>query len=191
MSDSLALEANIAHVSYINPALALNRAVSASDHLRSLTICVIEMQNGYIVVGESVPASPADFNEDLGRRLAYEDAFSKISPERAGVVIADPDAPTPAELAADPVVTTVEQPPAPDIVADPAPEPVPEPEATVAAQPEEAPADPQPEPAAEPTPAEPEAEAETTTDVQADAPTQPDAPADAPADDPAPAPKGK
>lgn len=42
-----------------------------------LTICVIRMKNGFYVTGESAPASPANFNAELGRKFAREQAIRK------------------------------------------------------------------------------------------------------------------
>ena len=43
-----------------------------------LTICVIKMRNGFYVTGESAPASPANFNVELGRKFAREQAVRKL-----------------------------------------------------------------------------------------------------------------
>lgn len=45
------------------------------DHL---TVCVIEMVNGFFVVGTAAPASKANFDPEVGKRYAYEDAFKKL-----------------------------------------------------------------------------------------------------------------
>lgn len=45
-----------------------------------LTFCVITMTNGYTVVGQSACADPSNFNEEIGRRIAREDAIKKIWP---------------------------------------------------------------------------------------------------------------
>lgn len=42
------------------------------------TICNIEMVNGFSIRGESACVDPAKFDEALGRRYAYEQAFDKI-----------------------------------------------------------------------------------------------------------------
>lgn len=47
-------------------------------HGTCLTLCVIEMQNGFFVVGESAPASPANFDADLGKKFAYENAIRQL-----------------------------------------------------------------------------------------------------------------
>jgi hypothetical protein len=49
-------------------------------HHGLLTICVLILQNGFSVRGESACASPENYNEALGERLAYDDAFRKIWP---------------------------------------------------------------------------------------------------------------
>lgn len=42
-----------------------------------LTICVLKMSNGFYITGESAPASPANFNAELGRKFAREQAVRK------------------------------------------------------------------------------------------------------------------
>lgn len=43
-----------------------------------LTICILKMANGFYVVGESAPASPANFDAQLGRKFAYENAIRQL-----------------------------------------------------------------------------------------------------------------
>lgn len=51
------------------------------DHpLNFLTMCFPIMDNGYMVVGKSAPASAQNFNKDLGQKLAYEDAVRQVWP---------------------------------------------------------------------------------------------------------------
>ena len=47
-------------------------------HEGILTLCVLKMQNGFYVVGESAPASPDNFNAELGRKFAYENAIRQL-----------------------------------------------------------------------------------------------------------------
>lgn len=44
----------------------------------TLTICALELENGFIVVGESAAASPANFDQELGRKIANDNARQKI-----------------------------------------------------------------------------------------------------------------
>lgn len=44
----------------------------------TVTVCCLGLRNGYTVVGESACASPENFNEELGRRIAYDNAKQKI-----------------------------------------------------------------------------------------------------------------
>jgi len=44
-------------------------------HIDHLTICVIQMKNGFFQMGKAAPASPANFDPEVGKRYAYEDAF--------------------------------------------------------------------------------------------------------------------
>lgn len=44
----------------------------------TLTVCCLTLRNGFQVVGESACASPDNFNEELGRKIARENARNKI-----------------------------------------------------------------------------------------------------------------
>jgi hypothetical protein len=43
-----------------------------------LTICVLVLANGFTVLGKSACASPENFNAEIGRRIAREDAERQI-----------------------------------------------------------------------------------------------------------------
>lgn len=43
-----------------------------------LTICVLSLENGFTVTGESACASPENFNAEIGQKIAYENARNKI-----------------------------------------------------------------------------------------------------------------
>jgi hypothetical protein len=45
-----------------------------------LTFCVLVLRNGFTVTGESACASPENFNTEIGRRIARENAIAKIWP---------------------------------------------------------------------------------------------------------------
>jgi hypothetical protein len=44
----------------------------------ALTICVLTLKNGFHVLGESASASIENFDADIGKRLARENARNKI-----------------------------------------------------------------------------------------------------------------
>lgn len=44
----------------------------------TLTVCCLTLKNGFTVVGESACASPENFDEGLGRKIAKENAKQKI-----------------------------------------------------------------------------------------------------------------
>lgn len=52
----------------------------AVDPLKLLTLCIIVMRNGFTVIGKSAPASPENFDGDLGQKFAREDAIRQIWP---------------------------------------------------------------------------------------------------------------
>ena len=50
------------------------------EALNLLTFCVITLKNGFTVTGESACASPENFNEEIGQKIAYDNAVNKIWP---------------------------------------------------------------------------------------------------------------
>ena len=42
------------------------------------TLCVIEMANGWVSTGFSAPADARNFDEEVGKRYAYENAFKPL-----------------------------------------------------------------------------------------------------------------
>ena len=63
------LEAAIDSVEFVRPACA-----------PQFTLAIVKMKNGYVVTGESAPADPANFNQELGEKFALENAKRKIWP---------------------------------------------------------------------------------------------------------------
>ncbi|TYL43915.1 Gp49 family protein [Dickeya sp. ws52] len=51
---------------------------SDDDGLRCLTFCVLVLRNGFTVTGESACASPENFDAEIGRKIARENAINKI-----------------------------------------------------------------------------------------------------------------
>lgn len=43
-----------------------------------LTICCLTLENGFTVIGESACASPGNFDAELGRKIARNNARNKI-----------------------------------------------------------------------------------------------------------------
>lgn len=44
----------------------------------TLTVCALTLRNGYLVTGESAAASPENFDEAIGKRIARDNARQKI-----------------------------------------------------------------------------------------------------------------
>jgi hypothetical protein len=44
----------------------------------TMTVCALKLRNGYLVTGESAAASPTNFDEAIGRKVARENARQKI-----------------------------------------------------------------------------------------------------------------
>lgn len=65
----------------LNPTLITSAIMDADYHVfpgTTLTVCALKLRNGFIVIGESAAASPENFNEELGRKIAYDNARNKI-----------------------------------------------------------------------------------------------------------------
>ena len=45
-----------------------------------LTFCVLVLRNGFTVTGESACASPENFDSEIGRKVARQNAVQKIWP---------------------------------------------------------------------------------------------------------------
>lgn len=63
------LHAKVETVEYYNPAVA-----------PQLTLAIVKMKNGFIVIGQSAPADPANYDKALGEKFSYEDAIRKVWP---------------------------------------------------------------------------------------------------------------
>ncbi len=79
------LQANIASEWYFNAGDAIqpdnfHPPVSVNNPLRCLTFCVLVLKNGFTVTGESACASPENYDEGIGRKIAHENAVQKIWP---------------------------------------------------------------------------------------------------------------
>lgn len=53
---------------------------SVPGSLDLLTFCVLVLRNGFTVTGESACASPENFDAELGRKIARQNAVAKVWP---------------------------------------------------------------------------------------------------------------
>lgn len=76
------IEANIASEHYFTAAdgagAGFHDGVPPCLHL--LTFCVLVLKNGFTVTGESACASPKNFDAEIGRKIARQNAVQKIWP---------------------------------------------------------------------------------------------------------------
>lgn len=59
----------------------LNSEIANVEYLRpvgTLTICVITTKDGFTFTGESASVDPANFNQEIGEKIAYDNAFKKM-----------------------------------------------------------------------------------------------------------------
>lgn len=65
----------------LNPQMIDETIVSEQYHVfpgTTMTVCALSLRNGFIVIGESAAASPENFDADIGRKIARENARNKI-----------------------------------------------------------------------------------------------------------------
>lgn len=72
------IEANIAGEHYFTASEATGKTEDVA--LKLLTFCVLILRNGFTVTGESACASPENFNAEIGKKIARENAKQKIWP---------------------------------------------------------------------------------------------------------------
>jgi len=80
------IESVIASEWYLNPHDSLLYEAAACNvpelvpvpELRLLTLCVLVLKNGFTVVGKSACASAANFDAEVGRKVARQDAVNQI-----------------------------------------------------------------------------------------------------------------
>ncbi len=64
---------------------SMTKRIAAVEYSRSkvnsvMTICEVRVDNGFVVVGKSAPADPANFDEAFGKKLAWEDCLRQLWP---------------------------------------------------------------------------------------------------------------
>lgn len=74
------LQANIASEHYFTAGEAVRQGSAPRGPLDLLTLCVLVLSNGFTVTGESACASPENFDEEIGRKIARANAEQKIWP---------------------------------------------------------------------------------------------------------------
>jgi len=65
----------------LNPQMIDDTINSEQYHVfpgTTLTVCALTLRNGYIVIGESAAASPENFDQAIGRKIARDNARNKI-----------------------------------------------------------------------------------------------------------------
>jgi hypothetical protein len=83
------IEANIASEHYFTAEQGSSASAFVIQHqgppvhgapLSLLTFCVLVLRNGFTVTGESACASPENFDAEIGRKIARQNAVNKIWP---------------------------------------------------------------------------------------------------------------
>ena len=87
------IEANIAQEHYFTVAYGVigeleSDGVDATEYelaqipqsLKLMTFCVLVLRNGFTVTGESACASPENFDAEVGRKIARQNAVNRVWP---------------------------------------------------------------------------------------------------------------
>lgn len=75
------IDAAIREFHFINAGVAVHGTYDPhSSPLNLLTLCILVTTNGFTVVGKSACASPENFDEELGQKIALEDAKRQLWP---------------------------------------------------------------------------------------------------------------
>ena len=80
------IEANIASEYFFTAADGVSVEANCSPSfcyetsLSLLTFCILVLRNGFAVIGESACTSPENFDAELGRKIARQNAVQKIWP---------------------------------------------------------------------------------------------------------------
>lgn len=81
------IEGNILGVHYFTAEQGARASVDSgvidaedAQALGLLTFCVLVLKNGFTVTGESACASPENFDPELGRKIARQNAVAKVWP---------------------------------------------------------------------------------------------------------------
>ena len=77
------IDSKIKAVEYILPRDVCKRdngveVFDAPLPLQTLTFCILTLENGFTVTGESACASPENFDAEIGKKIAYDNAREKI-----------------------------------------------------------------------------------------------------------------
>ena len=75
---SIEVENEIVNEYYQNAGRAVHAAYGSPLH--NVTLCFLQLRNGFVVIGKSACVVAANFNEDIGRQLAREDAVKQVWP---------------------------------------------------------------------------------------------------------------
>ena len=63
------LEAEVDHCQYWRPPIS-----------PEMTVCAMRLKNGFVLIGKSASADPENFDQELGRKFARDDALRQLWP---------------------------------------------------------------------------------------------------------------
>lgn len=92
--DEVAIEAEIQakglNAPRLTPQLIDDTIVAEAYHVfpgTTLTVCALTLRNGFQATGESAAASPANFDEQIGRKIARDNARAELARVTGGAIV--------------------------------------------------------------------------------------------------------
>jgi len=76
-----AIQAKNLNAPRLTPALIDEAIIAEQYHIfpgTTVTVCVLTLRNGFNTVGYSAAASPDNFDEEIGRKIAKDNARQKV-----------------------------------------------------------------------------------------------------------------
>jgi hypothetical protein len=67
-------------LAYIESEIHYEHVLTMPPHLSHISLVMLELHNGFVVFGKSVPADPENYDADLGMKFAREDAIRQLWP---------------------------------------------------------------------------------------------------------------
>ncbi|KQW22129.1 hypothetical protein ASC80_01660 [Afipia sp. Root123D2] len=74
------IESKVAAEYYMRASSAVGADVPSHTSLECLTLCILVLTNGFTIVGKSACASPENYNQELGNKIARANAIEQIWP---------------------------------------------------------------------------------------------------------------
>lgn len=72
------IEGKIRKQYFMNAKAAFNGVPNVCEELNNVTVCFLVLNNGFVVVGKSACASAENFEQEVGMKIARENAIEQV-----------------------------------------------------------------------------------------------------------------